>query len=86
MFGPLYEAFGASASEVGMFLSIFYMAMIVCRPLGSLTMERIGDHFRGRHGFDSIHTLFAALLPCGIGYQRQRLYCRDNRLPIYGVG
>ena len=42
MFGPLYEAFGASASEVGMFLSIFYMAMIVCRPLGSLTMERIG--------------------------------------------
>lgn len=42
IFGPLYEKFGASPGEVGLFLSIFYMAMIACRPLGSLTMERAG--------------------------------------------
>ncbi|MEG1799970.1 MAG: MFS transporter, partial [Synergistaceae bacterium] len=42
IFGPLYEAFGATPAQVGMFLSIFYMAMTVCRPLGSLVMERVG--------------------------------------------
>ena len=42
VFGPFYSASGASPRAVGLFLSIFYMAMIVCRPLGSWTMERLG--------------------------------------------
>ncbi len=42
VFGPFYSASGASPRAVGLFLSIFYMAMIVCRPLGSLAMERLG--------------------------------------------
>ena len=42
IFGPLYETFGASPAQVGLFLSIFYMTMTVCRPLGSLVMERVG--------------------------------------------
>ena len=42
VFGPFYSASGASPRSVGLFLSIFYMAMIICRPLGSWTMERLG--------------------------------------------
>ena len=42
VFGPFYSASGASPRAVGLFLSIFYMAMIICRPLGSWTMERLG--------------------------------------------
>ena len=42
VFGPFYGASGASPRAVGLFLSIFYMAMIICRPLGSWTMERLG--------------------------------------------
>ena len=42
VFGPFYSASGASPRAVGLFLSIFYMAMIVCRPLGSWTMEGLG--------------------------------------------
>ncbi len=42
IFGPFYSASGASPRAVGLFLSIFYMAMIICRPLGSWTMERLG--------------------------------------------
>ena len=42
LFGPLYEQFGASPRQAGLFLSIFYMAMILCRPLGSWVMEHIG--------------------------------------------
>lgn len=42
IFGPFYERFGASPREIGLFLSIFYMAMILCRPLGSFVMERLG--------------------------------------------
>lgn len=42
VFGPFYSALGASPRAVGLFLSIFYMAMIICRPLGSWTMERLG--------------------------------------------
>lgn len=42
VFGPYYERMGASPRAAGLFLSIFYMAMIMCRPLGSMAMERIG--------------------------------------------
>ena len=42
VFGPFYSESGASPRAVGLFLSIFYMAMIICRPLGSWTMERLG--------------------------------------------
>ncbi len=42
VFGPLYQDFGASPRAVGLFLSIFYMAMIICRPIGSWTMEILG--------------------------------------------
>lgn len=42
VFGPFYGASGASPRAVGLFLSIFYMAMIICRPLGSWTMEMLG--------------------------------------------
>lgn len=42
VFGPFYSASGASPRAVGLFLSIFYMAMIICRPLGSWTMEKLG--------------------------------------------
>jgi len=42
VFGPFYSGSGASPRAVGLFLSIFYMAMIICRPLGSWTMERLG--------------------------------------------
>lgn len=42
VFGPFYGASGASPRAVGLFLSIFYMAMIICRPLGSWVMERLG--------------------------------------------
>ena len=42
VFGPFYGASGASPRAVGLFLSIFYMAMITCRPLGSWTMEKLG--------------------------------------------
>ena len=42
VFGPFYEEFGASPRAVGLFLSIFYMAMIICRPLGSFITEKTG--------------------------------------------
>ena len=42
VFGPFYSGSGASPRAVGFFLSLFYMAMIICRPLGSWTMERLG--------------------------------------------
>ncbi len=42
VFGPFYAAYGASPRAVGLFLSVFYMAMILCRPLGSWSMERLG--------------------------------------------
>lgn len=42
VFGPFYGASGASPRAVGLFLSIFYMAMIICRPLGSWVMESLG--------------------------------------------
>ncbi|NLD05046.1 MAG: MFS transporter [Synergistaceae bacterium] len=42
IFVPFYSAMGASPRAVGLFLSIFYMTMIICRPLGSWTMERLG--------------------------------------------
>ena len=42
VFGPFYSGSGASPRAVGFFLSLFYMAMIICRPLGSWTMEKLG--------------------------------------------
>lgn len=42
VFGPFYERLGASSSSIGLFLSIFYMAMVVCRPLGSWALECFG--------------------------------------------
>lgn len=42
LFGPFYSSIGASPRAVGLFLSVFYMTMIICRPLGSWTMERLG--------------------------------------------
>ena len=39
--GPFYERMGASPQAVGLFLSIFYMVMLLCRPLGSVVMERL---------------------------------------------
>ena len=41
LFGPFYERMGASPQAVGLFLSIFYMVMLLCRPLGSVVMERL---------------------------------------------
>ncbi|MDO5114781.1 MAG: MFS transporter [Synergistaceae bacterium] len=40
LFGPFYEGMGASPHEVGLFLSVFYFVMLLCRPLGSVVMER----------------------------------------------
>lgn len=42
IFGPFYSSLGASPRAVGLFLSIYYMTMIICRPLGSWLMERLG--------------------------------------------
>lgn len=42
LFGPFYRQYGASPRAVGLFLSIFYMSMIVCRPLGSWAIEQLG--------------------------------------------
>lgn len=41
LFGPFYEKMGASPQAVGLFLSIFYLVMLLCRPLGSIVMEKI---------------------------------------------
>lgn len=40
LFGPFYESMGASPQAVGLFLSIFYLVMLLCRPLGSIVMEK----------------------------------------------
>ena len=40
LFGPFYEKMGASPQAVGLFLSIFYLVMLLCRPLGSIVMEK----------------------------------------------
>ena len=42
IFGPLYEQFGATPKQVGLFMGISFLAMFMCRPFGSLIMERIG--------------------------------------------
>ena len=40
LFGPFYEKMGASPQAVGLFLCIFYLVMLLCRPLGSIVMEK----------------------------------------------
>lgn len=40
IFGPFYEKMGASPQETGLFLSVFYFVMLICRPLGSKVMEK----------------------------------------------
>lgn len=40
IFGPFYEKMGATPHETGLFLSVFYFVMLVCRPLGSKVMEK----------------------------------------------
>ena len=42
LFGPFYEARGATSQEAGWFLSLFYIATLLCRPLGSFALERFG--------------------------------------------
>jgi len=42
IFGPLYQQYGATPRQVGFFMGVSFLAMIVCRPFGSLIMERIG--------------------------------------------
>lgn len=41
LFGPFYEKHGAGPREVGLFFSVFYLAMLLCRPLGSAVMEKL---------------------------------------------
>lgn len=41
LFGPFYEKLGATPREVGLFFSVFYLVMLLCRPLGSAVMERL---------------------------------------------
>lgn len=40
IFGPFYEKMGATPQETGLFLSVFYFVMLLCRPLGSKVMEK----------------------------------------------
>ncbi|WP_352426229.1 MFS transporter [Aminomonas paucivorans] len=42
LFGPFYEGRGATPQAAGWFLSIFYVATTLCRPLGSFALERLG--------------------------------------------
>lgn len=42
IFGPFYEAFGASPHTAAMFLSIFYIAVTLFRPIGSSILEKMG--------------------------------------------
>lgn len=54
LFGPFYESLGASPQAAGLFLSVFYMVMLPCRPLGSVLLER----------FDIRRSLLASSLAC----------------------
>ena len=40
IFGPFYEKMGATPQQTGLFLSLFYFVMLICRPLGSKVMEK----------------------------------------------
>ncbi len=41
LFGPFYEGLGAAPQRAGLFLSVFYMVTLFCRPLGSMVTERL---------------------------------------------
>ena len=42
LFGPFYEdKAGATAREVGLFFSVYYIVVLLCRPVGSAVMERL---------------------------------------------